>query len=71
MLSRTAENLYWMSRYMERAENMARLINVNANLILDIPKKTVLGWEPLIDITGTREIYVERHNNFEERSVMK
>ncbi|HAG92810.1 MAG: hypothetical protein CMK83_02895 [Pseudomonadales bacterium] len=71
MLARVAETLYWMARYMERAENMARLINVNANLILDIPKKTVLGWEPLIDITGTREIYVERHNNFEERSVMK
>ena len=71
MLARVAETIYWMARYMERAENMARLINVNANLILDIPKKTVLGWEPLIDITGTREIYVERHNNFEERSVMK
>lgn len=71
MLARVAETLYWMARYMERAENMARLINVNANLILDIPKKTVLGWEPLIDITGTREIYVERYDNFEERSVMK
>ena len=36
MLARVAETLYWMARYMERAENMARLINVNANLILDI-----------------------------------
>lgn len=71
MLARVAETLYWMARYMERAENMARLINVNANLILDIPKKTVLGWEPLIDITGTRNVYVERYDNFEERSVMK
>jgi len=71
MLARVAETLYWMARYMERAENMARLINVNANLILDIPKKTVLGWEPLIDITGTRDIYVKRNDNFEERTVMK
>ncbi|AUM12849.1 alpha-E domain-containing protein [Ketobacter alkanivorans] len=71
MLARVAETLYWMARYMERAENMARLINVNANLILDIPKRTVLGWEPLIDITGTRDIYVKRNDNFEERSVMK
>ena len=55
MLARVAETLFWMSRYLERAENMARLINVNANLLLDIPKKTTLGWEPLIDITGTRE----------------
>ncbi|RLT96816.1 alpha-E domain-containing protein [Ketobacter sp.] len=71
MLARVAETLYWMARYMERAENMARLINVNANLILDIPKKTVLGWEPLIDITGTRTNYEEKYNSFEERQVMK
>ncbi len=71
MLARVAETLYWMARYLERAENMARLINVNANLILDIPKKTVLGWEPLIDITGTRENYVESNHDFDERTVMK
>ncbi len=71
MLVRVAETLYWMARYLERAENMARLINVNTNLILDIPKKTELGWEPLIDITGTREMYVKIYDNFDERSVMK
>ena len=71
MLARVAETLFWMSRYLERAENMARLINVNANLLLDIPKKTTLGWEPLIDITGTRETYLKSNENFEERSVMK
>lgn len=71
MLARVAETLFWMSRYLERAENMARLINVNANLLLDIPKKTTLGWEPLIDITGTRESYLKSNDNFEERSVLK
>lgn len=71
MLVRVAETLYWMARYLERAENMARLINVNTNLILDIPKKTELGWEPLIDITGTRANYEESYDNFDERSVMK
>lgn len=71
MLARVAETLFWMSRYLERAENMARLINVNANLLLDIPKKTTVGWEPLIDITGTRETYLESNENFEERSVLK
>ncbi|MGB3623350.1 alpha-E domain-containing protein [Ketobacter sp. MCCC 1A13808] len=71
MLVRVAETLYWMARYLERAENMARLINVNTNLILDIPKKTELGWEPLIDITGTREMYEKYYDNFDERSVMK
>ena len=71
MLARVAETLFWMSRYLERAENMARLINVNANLLLDIPKKTTLGWEPLIDITGTREHYLISNENFEERSVLR
>ena len=40
MLSRVAENLYWVARYIERAENTARLINVNAHLLLDLPKVT-------------------------------
>lgn len=71
MLARVAETLFWMARYLERAENMARLINVNANLLLDIPKKTTLGWEPLIDITGTRDIYLQQNESFDERAVLK
>lgn len=71
MLARVAETLFWMSRYLERSENMARLVNVNANLLLDIPKKTTLGWEPLIDITGTRDSYLKSNENFDERSVLK
>ena len=35
MLSRVADSLYWMSRYLERAEHMARLVNVHLNLTLD------------------------------------
>ena len=35
MLSRVADNLYWMSRYLERAEHAARLLDVNLNLMLD------------------------------------
>ena len=35
MLSRVADSLYWMSRYLERAENTARLVNVNLYLMLD------------------------------------
>ncbi len=71
MLARVAETLYWTMRYLERAENMARLINVNTNLILDLPMKTELGWEPLIDITGTSEVYQQKYKSFDEREVMK
>jgi uncharacterized alpha-E superfamily protein len=43
MLSRVANSIYWMCRYIERAENVARFISVNLNLILDMPseKRTV------------------------------
>ena len=37
MLSRVAENLYWMSRYVERAENVARLLDIGLYLELDAP----------------------------------
>lgn len=52
MLSRVADNLYWFGRYVQRAENTARLINVHANLLLDLPRNVTVGWAPLLEITG-------------------
>lgn len=69
MLARVAENIYWMARYLERAENMARLISVNANLLLDLPKGLSPIWGQLIAITGTAEKYPS--NSLDERSVLK
>ena len=71
MLSRVAENLYWMARYIERAENTARLVMVNTNLLLDLPKGAQLGWRPIIEILGAETDYVEKNDDFEERSVLK
>jgi len=71
MLSRVAENLYWFARYKERAENTARLINVNTNLVLDLPKAANLGWEPIIEILGSAEQYHATHDNAEERTVLR
>ena len=49
MLSRVADNLYWMSRYLERAEHIARLVNVNLNLTLDrAPGDAVRHWGRLL-----------------------
>ena len=70
MLSRVAETLYWMGRYMERAENTARLIKVNANLMLDLPKGLVPDWEPLIVILGCDEGYRAAHEEFTERRIV-
>jgi uncharacterized alpha-E superfamily protein len=51
MLSRVAERIYWLSRYMERCENTARLVNVYSTMLLDLPSHAPLGWGALIDIT--------------------
>jgi len=71
MLSRVAENLYWTGRYIERTENTARIVNVNGNLLLDLPKGFSPGWQPLISISGSEPLYQDRYADFEERNVLK
>lgn len=71
MLARIAENVYWLARYLERAENTARLISVNTNLLLDMPAGYAPGWQPLIDITGSREHFQARGGRADERSIVQ
>jgi uncharacterized alpha-E superfamily protein len=71
MLSRVADDLYWFGRYLQRAENTARLINVNANLLLDLPKGMVMGWEPLIQIVGADQSYREHYGDSAEANVLR
>ena len=61
MLSRVAESIYWMSRQVERAENLARYLEVTHNLILDQPENLVDPWEPLIQVTGDDEFFHEHY----------
>jgi uncharacterized alpha-E superfamily protein len=70
VLSRVAENIYWLARYLERAENMARLVNVNTHLLLDLPPEYRPGWLPLIDITGSRGLFDAREKRPEEREIV-
>ena len=71
MLSRVAENIYWLARYVERAENTARLVRVNSHLVLDTPRGIAPGWVPLVDITGLHDDFfaVEREPN--ERNIVR
>ncbi len=57
MLSRVAENIYWMSRYLERAASVARLLDVNLELALDLPGAPGTMWAPLVDVTGDRPLF--------------
>ena len=57
MLSRVANNLYWFSRYLRRAENTARLVGVGSLLQLDLPRSVRFDWRPLIDTVGSGELF--------------
>jgi uncharacterized alpha-E superfamily protein len=61
MLSRVANTLYWMVRYVERADNLARLIDVNQQLLLDFERldsERLSGfWQPIILSTGDEEAF--------------
>lgn len=70
MLSRVAENIYWLARYLERAEDTARLLSVNSNLLLDLPRSTKLGWSEIIAITGNDALFDELYPNRDEVSVL-
>ncbi len=59
MLSRVADSIYWMSRYVERAENIARAIDVNYNLALDLGPEMGNHWSPLISTTGDHEAFYD------------
>lgn len=61
MLSRTADHLYWLSRYMERAENITRFIEVANRLSLSAGGERVAPWQPVLTIAGGEEDFITRH----------
>ncbi len=70
MLARVACNVYWLSRYLERAENTARLINVHSSLLLDLPKSLGVGWDPLIAISGSEAQFYQIYPQAGENEVV-
>ena len=60
MLSRVADSIYWMNRYIERAENVSRSIDVNLQVMLDMPVGRAEQWAPLVYGTGDNAIFQER-----------
>jgi uncharacterized alpha-E superfamily protein len=57
MLSRVADSLYWINRYVERAENISRFVEVSQAMALDCPPGSAEPWLPLIDASGDRELF--------------
>ncbi len=70
MLSRVAETVYWMARYVERADNVARFVDVNQNLTLDLPADIESQWLPLVNTTGDRSEFEKRYPAATEENVI-
>jgi uncharacterized alpha-E superfamily protein len=64
MLSRVANSVYWLGRYLERSENYSRFIDVNFNLMVDLPPNVKEQWEPLIRATGDYDLYIKNYESF-------
>lgn len=71
MLSRVAERLFWAARYLERAENTARLVRVYDELLFDLPRDIKISWYNLIEINSGTEQFEQRYKVKDERNVVK
>jgi uncharacterized alpha-E superfamily protein len=70
LLSRVADSVYWMARYIERAENVARFIGVNLHLMLDLPSG-LNQWQPLVDTSGDAQIFKDRYGVATQENVIR
>lgn len=70
MLSRVADSIYWLNRYIERAENVARFVEVNLNLLMDNPVGVAQQWEPLIAVTGDRTLFQAHYGEVTSDNVL-
>lgn len=70
MLSRAAERIYWTGRYLERAENTARIVQQYSQLLLDLPEEVGVEWSELVTIFGASESYAEAGEMGDERHIL-
>ncbi|PNY83043.1 hypothetical protein CVO96_12880 [Deinococcus koreensis] len=69
LLSRLAENLFWIGRYVERAENTARLLNVNYYATLETAGRAREYWTPLLEMTGGERELRAKYGRLDARSI--
>ncbi len=71
LLSRVADNLYWGARYLERAEDTARIVRAYTELVIDLPTSALSSWEPLLAVAGSSEEYHEAHDQVGETPIVR
>jgi uncharacterized alpha-E superfamily protein len=70
MLSRAAERVYWAGRYLERAENTARIVQQYSQLLLDLPDEVGVAWDELVAIFGAASDFDTSSRNNAEREIL-
>lgn len=70
MLSRNAERIYWLGRYIERTEDTARLLNAFSQVMLDLPQSNKLGWDVLLKILAAESQFYEHYDEASEENVV-
>lgn len=71
MLSRVANSIYWLNRYVERAENVSRFVDVNLNLLLDLPAGVTQQWQPTVLTTGDLPLFQKRYGEVTAENVLR
>jgi len=72
MLSRIADSLFWLARYMERAEDTARILDVNYHMLLEESRQPYrLRWEPLIVMAGEEQRFKQRYSEADATTVFE
>jgi len=70
MLSRVAERVYWLARYIERVETTARLARVHSQLMFDLPKSVNFSWYNLVEITNNEAYFDANYDSRSETNCM-
>lgn len=70
MLSRVAERVYWLGRYLERTENLARTILVYNGLMLDLPSGNSVTWYNLVELNDAEAMFHDHYDQPTEKNVL-
>ena len=71
LLSRVADSLYWIGRYIERADNVARFVGVNLQMMLDLPAENTGQWQALVQTSGDNQVFHERYGAATQENVIR
>lgn len=71
LLSRVADSLYWIGRYIERTDNVARFVGVNLQMMLDLPAENTGQWQALVQTSGDNQVFRERYGAATPENVVR